>query len=145
VIYRTGLWIFCALCIHTVGNLSAIAILDSLQFTVTHALAFTSRIMATDLSQCNSLPAISAAAKPEDSTHYCTILPCTPSTTSGLPNTSYDHFASIRRKTSFSVVNNACFQLRRLAIDVVVFRAIASAGMGLSSRCLAMGIHVTMF
>jgi hypothetical protein len=41
----------------TTGNYSAIAILHTLQFTVTHALGFsvfTSRILATDLSQSHS-------------------------------------------------------------------------------------------
>jgi hypothetical protein len=54
-------WIYCTLYIHTVqdyGQYSAIAILHTLQFTVAHALGFsvfTSRILATDLSQyhCN--------------------------------------------------------------------------------------------
>jgi hypothetical protein len=55
-------WIYCTLYIHTVQDYrqhSAIAILHTLQFTVTRALAFsvfTSRILATDLSQshCNN-------------------------------------------------------------------------------------------
>jgi hypothetical protein len=40
----------------TTGNYSATAGLNTLQFTVTHALrfsVFTSRILATDLSQCH--------------------------------------------------------------------------------------------
>jgi hypothetical protein len=50
-------WIYCTLYIHTVrdyGSYSAIAILHALQFTVARALGFsvfTSRILATDLSQ----------------------------------------------------------------------------------------------
>jgi hypothetical protein len=50
-------WIYCTLYIHTVRDYrhySAIAILHTLQFTVTHALGFsffTSRILATNLSQ----------------------------------------------------------------------------------------------
>jgi hypothetical protein len=61
VTYRTcvGLddWIYCNLYFHTVRNYrqySPIAILHTFQFTVTHALGFsvfTSRILATDLSQ----------------------------------------------------------------------------------------------
>jgi hypothetical protein len=54
-------WIYCALYIHTVRDYrqySAVAILHTFQFTVTHALkfsVFTSRILATDVSQshCN--------------------------------------------------------------------------------------------
>jgi hypothetical protein len=50
-------WIYCTLYIHTTRDYrqySAIAILHNLQFTVPHALGFsvfTSRILATDLSQ----------------------------------------------------------------------------------------------
>jgi hypothetical protein len=52
-------WIYCTLYIHTLwecAQYSAIAILHTFQFTVTHALGFsvfTSRILATDLSQCH--------------------------------------------------------------------------------------------
>jgi hypothetical protein len=41
-------------------------------------------------------------------------------------------------------VLKACLQLRYLAIDVLLFRAFASAGIYLPSLCLAMGIHVTI-
>jgi hypothetical protein len=34
---------------------------------------------------------------------------------------------------------------RYLAIDVLFFRALALAGMGLPSRCLATGIYVTIY
>jgi hypothetical protein len=50
-------WIYCTLCIHTFrdyGQYSAMFILHTFQFTVTHALGFsvfTSRVLATDLSQ----------------------------------------------------------------------------------------------
>jgi hypothetical protein len=64
VTYKTGFglddWIYCTLYIvlGTARNYSAMAIRHTSQFTVTHALqfsAFTSRILATDLSQsrCN--------------------------------------------------------------------------------------------
>jgi hypothetical protein len=65
VTYKTGFglngWIYCTLYIHTVRDCkqySAIAIVHTLESTVTHALqfsVFTSRILATDLSQfhCN--------------------------------------------------------------------------------------------
>jgi hypothetical protein len=61
VTYKTGFilddWICCTLYIHTTRNYrqySAIAILHTFQFTLTHALGFsffTSLILATDLSQ----------------------------------------------------------------------------------------------
>jgi hypothetical protein len=79
----------------TTGHYSAIAFLHTLQFTVAHALgfsAFTSRILATDLSQSHChfnshmtfslyslirFLAFSAAANSEDSTkfssEYCSI------------------------------------------------------------------------
>jgi hypothetical protein len=50
-------WIYCTLYIHTIRDYrqySAIAVLHTFQFTVAHALefsVFTSRILATDLSQ----------------------------------------------------------------------------------------------
>jgi hypothetical protein len=65
VTYKIGFglddWIYCTLYIHTVWDYrqySAIAILHTFQFTITHALGFpvfTSRILATELSQshCN--------------------------------------------------------------------------------------------
>jgi hypothetical protein len=61
VTYKTGFglddWIYCTLHIHTVRDYmqySAIAILHTFQFTVTHELGFTifnTRNLATDLSQ----------------------------------------------------------------------------------------------
>jgi hypothetical protein len=61
VTYKTGFrlddWIYCTLYIHTIRDYrqySAIAVLHTSQFTVAHApefSAFTSRLLATDLSQ----------------------------------------------------------------------------------------------
>jgi hypothetical protein len=61
VTFKTGFvlddWIYCTLYIHTVRDYkqySAIAVLHTLQVTVTHVLGFSvfiSRILATDLSQ----------------------------------------------------------------------------------------------
>jgi hypothetical protein len=42
------------------------------------------------------------------------------------------------------IVDEACLPLLCLAIDVLLFRVFASAGMCLANRCLAMGIHVTI-
>jgi hypothetical protein len=41
------------------------------------------------------------------------------------------------------IVEDACLLFRYLAIDVLLFRAIASAEICLASRCLAMSVHVT--
>jgi hypothetical protein len=46
--------------------------------------------------------------------------------------------------TAFSIVAKACLPRRGLEIDVLLFRAFSSAGMCLASRCLVMGIHVTI-
>jgi hypothetical protein len=81
----------------TTGNYRAIAILQTLQFTVTHALgfsAFTSRILATDISQshfnfnshmkfswhslipCLPFPAVSNSENSTQfSSDYCSVLP----------------------------------------------------------------------
>jgi hypothetical protein len=49
-----------------------------------------------------------------------------------------------KQKTA-SIVKEACLLMRCLAIDVLLFRALACAGVRLPSRCLAMGIYVTVF
>jgi hypothetical protein len=43
-----------------------------------------------------------------------------------------------------SILKEACLLVRYLAIDVI-FRTFASAGMCLAIRCLAMGLHVTIY
>jgi hypothetical protein len=55
----------------------------------------------------------------------------------------YNNFARNPQKTA-SVVKKACLMIRCLAMDVLFLRALARAGMCLPSRCLAMGIHVTI-
>jgi hypothetical protein len=57
---------------------------------------------------------------------------------------SYNFSARTLRKTSSSVVKNACLLVRYLAMDVLFLRAYASV-ICLPSRCLAMGIGVTLF
>jgi hypothetical protein len=42
------------------------------------------------------------------------------STTTVLPNTSYNHFARTTRKTPSSIVKNACLLVRYLAVDVLL-------------------------
>jgi hypothetical protein len=49
-----------------------------------------------------------------------------------------------RRKHYLSIVEETCLLLRCLAIDVLLLRASASAGMCLPSRCLAMALYVTI-
>jgi hypothetical protein len=43
-----------------------------------------------------------------------------------------------------SIVKEASLLPRCLAVDVLLLQAFASGGMCLPSRCLAMGIHVTL-
>jgi hypothetical protein len=56
---------------------------------------------------------------------------------------SYKSSARTPRKTLSSVVKNACLLVRYLAIDILLLNACV-AGMCLPTRCLAMGIHVTL-
>jgi hypothetical protein len=49
------------------------------------------------------------------------------------------------RKQSLSMVQKACLLIRCLAIDVLLLRAYGSARMLLPSRCLAMGLYVTIY
>jgi hypothetical protein len=74
------------------------------------------------------------------------LYPCYPAPTSTvLANTSYNYFARTPRKTSSSAVKNACLLVSYVAMDVLLLLSARVAGMCLSSRCLAMGIHVTIF
>jgi hypothetical protein len=144
----------------TTGNYSAIVILHTFQFTVAHALGFsvfTSRILATDLSQshCNFnshmksswhslihfLPFLQLAI-PKIRLHSTTVL-CSFYYISPAEH-FYNHFARTPRKTPTSIVKNACLQLRCLATDVLFFRSFATGGTCLPTRCLEMGMHVTI-
>jgi hypothetical protein len=58
---------------------------------------------------------------------------------------SYNPSAQAPQKAPSSVVNDACLLVRCLTIDVLLFRAFASAGMCLPTRFLAMNIPVTIF
>jgi hypothetical protein len=49
-----------------------------------------------------------------------------------------------RRKHRLSIVEKACLLIRCLALDVLLLRAYVSAEMCLPSRCLAMGLNVTI-
>jgi hypothetical protein len=148
---------------------SAVAILHPFQFTVTHALGFsvfTSRILATDFvavslslqithevffSQPNSFHAIiqqlpnqfdsiapelislQAGISKLDSTR---LLSCQ------LRKLPYNHFARTTQKTAS--IEEACVLICCLAMDVLLLGAFASAGISLLTRCLAVGIHVTI-
>jgi hypothetical protein len=57
---------------------------------------------------------------------------------------SYNSSARIPRKAPSSVLMNACLLVRYLAMDVLLLRAYAS-GMCLLSRCLKIGICVTIY
>jgi hypothetical protein len=54
------------------------------------------------------------------------------------------HLHGPRRKHSLSFVEKVCLLIRCLVIDVLLLRSLAPAGMGLRSRCLAMGLYVTL-
>jgi hypothetical protein len=49
-----------------------------------------------------------------------------------------------RRKHNLSVVEKACLLIRCLTMNIILLRAYASAGMCLASRCLAVGLYVTI-
>jgi hypothetical protein len=150
---------------------SAITDLHTSQFAVTHPLGFsvlTSRILATDLSeshchfkshmgssfrslisffplfcncQLNSIPLLPSS--------YTGRLASRNSTLHSFLNiccwTLFDNaFARTTQKTA-SIFKEACWLSRCLARDVLLLRSYACAGMCLPSRCLAMGIHVTIY
>jgi hypothetical protein len=82
----------------------------------------------------------------EFSSDYCSVLPATLScSTPVLPEASYNHFARTPRKTPSSVVQNACLLVRYIAVDVLLLLSACVAEMFLPTRCLAVGIHVTIY
>jgi hypothetical protein len=150
---------------------STISDVRTFQFTAPHAVglsAFTSRLLATDLSQsrCNfksqvktswhslipflsfllnhlRLPSPELDPVPFRLLFFCTF--CYSASTSPLlPKTSYDHFAWTPRKTQSSVVQNTCLFVRYLAMDGFLFLGVCVAGMRLPARCQEMDIHVTV-
>jgi hypothetical protein len=46
---------------------------------------------------------------------------------------------------AYSIVEKACLLIRCIAMDLILLLAYSSAGMCLPSRCLAMGLYVTIF
>jgi hypothetical protein len=152
--FGLGDWIYWHL-IHTTRDYrqySAITDLHTVQFTITHALGFsvfTSRILATDLSQshCNIwsllftaqfLPcyffSVTLDCHLQNSTLYLT------THSNDLLCPFITHWHGPRRKHSLAVVEKASLLIRCLTIDVLLLSAYASAGMCLPSRCLVMGL-----
>jgi hypothetical protein len=143
----------------TTGNYSTIAILRTLQFTVTHALGFsvlTNRLLATDLQKSHGhfkshmkssfhslLPFLSFLLLTFDCHHL-------PQLDQNLDN-SIDFLCPFitprqwpRRKHSLCIVQKACLLILCLAMEVLLLAAHPSAGICLLSRCLAMGLYVTI-
>jgi hypothetical protein len=56
----------------------------------------------------------------------------------------YNHSTRTPRKTLYSIVERAFLLTRFLTLEVPLLSEFACAGMCLPSRCLAMGIHVTI-
>jgi hypothetical protein len=146
------------------GNYSAIAILHTFQFTVAHALGisvFTSRVLATDLSQSHchfnshmksswhsliflavssqSLLTIVSRTRPISlpttvlsSFVFCLYWLCHLVTPGHVPKRKHRLYCW-----------RGVFSRRCLAIDVLLFRTFASAGMCLASRSLVWN-HITI-
>jgi hypothetical protein len=76
---------------------------------------------------------------------YCTLYIHTQlrTTTQYCRTLLYNHIARTTQKTVY-IVDEACLPCRCLAIDVLLPRALAPSGMCSPSRCLVMGIHVTI-
>jgi hypothetical protein len=93
--------------------------------------------------------AISAAANSKDSTRLLSTSVVysvySAFATPILPNISYDHFAQTPRKTPSSVVKNAYSPVHYLTMEAFLSLSAFVAGIGLPSRFLAMGIHVTIY
>jgi hypothetical protein len=103
----------------------------------------------------------SAAANSEDSTEFNSSAPKLISRQAGVskldsPLSSllcttlccrtllYNHFTRTSRKTPSYIVKEACLLTRCLAMDALLLRAYAFVGMCSPSRCLAMGLRVTI-
>jgi hypothetical protein len=159
----------------TTGNCSAIADLHTLQLTVTQVLVFsvfTSHNLATDLSQShcnfkshwkssfrrlNSFLAFSSQSPwtaiyrtglnsrqqlsqmNSSLTELFQLLTATNSNNRSCPIITPPHGPF--RKHSFS----AFLLIRCLAMDVLLLRALAPAGICLPSRCLALCLYVTIY
>jgi hypothetical protein len=119
--------------IHTTRNYrqySAIADLHTLQFTVTHALGFS----------------VFSQARILEGWHLETLL----YSTSILFLQVWELLLITtlhgpRRKHSLSVVEKAYLLIRCLTLEVLLLLLTASAGTCLPSRCLAMGLSITIY
>jgi hypothetical protein len=61
-----------------------------------------------------------------------------------LPNTSYNHFAPTTHKTQRLFLRRRLL-ISCLAMDVLLLRSLAPAGMCLPNRCQATGLYVTIY
>jgi hypothetical protein len=153
----------------TAGNYNAIADLHTLQFTVTHALGFsvfTSRILATDLSQSHchfkshmksSFHSLipfhySATANSEDSTEFNSSAPKLTSWQAGISKLDsvlhncillYNNFARTTQKTQLFYCWEEVFTapLHSNGSYSIVTCVFVAAGMCLPSRCVAINIY----
>jgi hypothetical protein len=62
-----------------------------------------------------------------------------------LPNTSSQSLCTDPKENIASIVKEACILICCLAMDILFLLTLSRAGMCLSSRCLAMVIHVRIF
>jgi hypothetical protein len=142
----------------TTGNYSAITILYTSQFTVAHALGsslgvsrqrilqqshchFKSRMKSSFhslISSCYFIPII-LDCHLQNLTHF---LRTTHSNDLLWPFITSRH--GPRRKHSLSIVEKVCLLIRCLVMDVLLLRAYTSARLCLPSRCLAMGVCITV-
>jgi hypothetical protein len=141
----------------TTGNYSAIAIFQFIFQHTLRFLVFTSRILATDLSQLHSnfnshmkssCHFCSCQFRRLNSTtlDYCWILPATLLLLLLLPASELDSLITTLHGphgNTACIVDEAFLPRRYLAIDVRS-HTLVPAGMCLPTRCLAMGIHVTV-
>jgi hypothetical protein len=133
----------------------------TLQFTVAHALGFsvfTGRILATDLSQSH----FNFKSRMKSSSH--SLIPFLPFLLNHLtlPSPELDPFpdnSTLKRPSLFlynplgrdDSENIASLLLRRLvllirclAMGILLMRALVPAGMCLPSRCVAIGLYITL-
>jgi hypothetical protein len=88
-------------------------------------------------AQSNSFLAISSQSPPELDPNSRQLT----QTTFFVP---LEPFGTYHAKHGLSIVEKACLLIRCSAMNVLLLHACASAGMCLQSRCLAMGLYVTI-
>jgi hypothetical protein len=141
----------------TKSNYSAIAIQHTLQFIVTHALGFsvfTSRILATDLSQshCNFKSHMKSSCQSNSFLANSSQSPSTaifrtrPNSNSSCVRSSLYSLKADQQRTPLPLLlrRRVTAPLHSNGIYSIVACVFVAAGMCLPSRCLEMGIHVTI-